>query len=92
MVKRGRTMFWRLLRDPEAGFPRPVITVGNKHGFVESEVVAWLRAQPRVALPKPSDPRPLPEFFAKAGQGTGKPRGARPKKRPDAAQSQGEAA
>jgi predicted DNA-binding transcriptional regulator AlpA len=78
LVKRGETRFSQLINDPDAGFPRPILLHGSKHYFVESEVIAWLRAQPRVPIKAKPAPKPLPEFWTKAGQGTGKPRGRRP--------------
>jgi predicted DNA-binding transcriptional regulator AlpA len=53
MVKHGKTAFCSLLANPEAGFPRPIKIHKRKHGFLESEVVEWLRRQPRVESAKP---------------------------------------
>jgi predicted DNA-binding transcriptional regulator AlpA len=62
MVLRGKTAFCALRADPEAGFPRPIKIHKRKHGFLESEVIAWLRSQPRVEPPKPA-----PKFSGIAG-------------------------
>jgi predicted DNA-binding transcriptional regulator AlpA len=53
IVGRKKTAFCALLADPEAGFPRPIKIHKRKHGFLESEVVEWLRRQPRVESAKP---------------------------------------
>jgi predicted DNA-binding transcriptional regulator AlpA len=54
MVLRGKTAFCALIADPKAGFPRPIMIHKRKYGFLESEVIAWLRSQPRVEPPKPA--------------------------------------
>jgi predicted DNA-binding transcriptional regulator AlpA len=53
MVGRRKTAFCALLADPKAGFPRPIKIHKRKHGFLESEVIEWLRQQPRVEPSKP---------------------------------------
>jgi len=37
---------WRWLRDPELGFPRPLVINGRRY-WRESEIKAWLASRPR---------------------------------------------
>ena len=36
---------WRWLQDPEIGFPRPAMRVRERRYWLESDLVAWERAQ-----------------------------------------------
>jgi predicted DNA-binding transcriptional regulator AlpA len=77
-VRKGKTRFSQLINDTEAGFPRPIVISGSRHGFFEDEVVAWMKAQPRVPIKEQKPSRQLPDFFTKA-KIPGGPRG-RPRK------------
>jgi predicted DNA-binding transcriptional regulator AlpA len=70
----GRTRFSQLVNDPTRDFPRPVL-VGTRHAFVETELVAWLRSQPRVPV---KSAKPPDDFFEKQAEKRAKARADAP--------------
>jgi predicted DNA-binding transcriptional regulator AlpA len=45
-----RTKLYKELNDPDSDFPRPY-KIGSRTYFLKSEILAWLRARPRIERP-----------------------------------------